>query len=269
MSEETMSYISERSGSFISPQDRAGGAPQMHNMMDEGYHPHAASTYLTEHIGGIYSVEQGREIGFTSQNLPLSKNTFTEDTESQYADELRRQAYIQTLGDGYNISQIGSSISYPNSPAAEYYSNEGLVETSDLQHTEPSHVPKTEMISASPSFHGDVGGPYPNHHHLFNRPAGNTALIGPSATLGRHSGRFGTGKSPFRVVVPSSNTQQTITPGPTPPVCSTPQNSLPILDTLGESRDRVLPEFSTFGNQSNGFVGKQRNETIEPNGHLV
>ena len=66
---------------------------------DEGYHPHAASTYLTEHIGGIYSVEQGREItGFTSSQLPLPKSTFSEDTESQYADELRRQAYIQTLG---------------------------------------------------------------------------------------------------------------------------------------------------------------------------
>merc|ERR1719291_1030039 len=114
-----MSYISERSGSFISPQDRAAqGQPPLH-MIDEGYHPHAASTYLTEHIGGIYSVEQGREIGFTSHNLPLSKSTIAfaterEDTESQYADELRRQAYIQTLGDGYNISQIGSSISYPN-----------------------------------------------------------------------------------------------------------------------------------------------------------
>ena len=72
-------------------------------MQDEGYHPHAASTYLTEHIGGIYNVEQGREIGFSSHNLPLSKSTIAfaterEDTESQYADELRRQAYIQTLG---------------------------------------------------------------------------------------------------------------------------------------------------------------------------
>ena len=67
-------------------------------VQDEGYHPHAASTYLTEHIGGIYSVEQGREIGFTSNNLPLAKANFSEDTESQYADELRRQAYIQTLG---------------------------------------------------------------------------------------------------------------------------------------------------------------------------
>ena len=68
------------------------------SLQDEGYHPHAASTYLTEHIGGIYSVEQGREIGFTSNNLPLAKANFSEDTESQYADELRRQAYIQTLG---------------------------------------------------------------------------------------------------------------------------------------------------------------------------
>merc|ERR1719284_673510 len=94
MSEETMSYISERSGSFISPQDNglrgvSSGqvvpgpnpvAPNIHNMMDEGYHPHAASTYLTEHIGGIYSVEQGREIGFTSHNLPLPKSNFSEDT---------------------------------------------------------------------------------------------------------------------------------------------------------------------------------------------
>lgn len=183
----------------------------------------------------------------------FQKNTFTEDTESQYADELRRQAYIQTLGDGYNISQIGSSISYPNSPTAEYYSNDGLTE-SDLQENQkdlPSayhHVSPTEQL------------PH-HHHHHFSRPAGNTALIGTAATLGRHSGRFGTGKSPFRVVVPSN-------PAVTPPVCSTPQNSLPILDSL-ETRERVLPEFSTFGNQSNGFAPKQRNEPIEPSGHLV
>ena len=74
------------------------------SLQDEGYHPHAASTYLTEHIGGIYSVEQGREIGFTSHNLPLAKANFSEDTESQYADELRRQAYIQTLGKSIPIS---------------------------------------------------------------------------------------------------------------------------------------------------------------------
>jgi hypothetical protein len=52
-------------------------------------------------VGGIYSVEQGREIiGFSSSQLPLTKYhaAFAEDTESQYADELRRQAYIQTLG---------------------------------------------------------------------------------------------------------------------------------------------------------------------------
>merc|ERR1719323_1715923 len=134
-----MSYISERSGSFITPQDSglrgSSGAAGHQHMMDEGYHPHAASTYLTEHIGGIYSVEQGREIGFTSNNLPLAKGNFSEDTESQYADELRRQAYIQTLGDGYNISQIGSSISYPNSPTAEYYPDAGVME-SDLHHQE-------------------------------------------------------------------------------------------------------------------------------------
>lgn len=33
MSEETMSYISERSGSFISPVERAGGVPNVHGMM--------------------------------------------------------------------------------------------------------------------------------------------------------------------------------------------------------------------------------------------
>ena len=33
MSEETMSYISERSGSFISPAERAGGVPNVHGMM--------------------------------------------------------------------------------------------------------------------------------------------------------------------------------------------------------------------------------------------
>merc|ERR1719297_318009 len=152
MSEETMSYISERSGSFISPQDNGcrgasagagatGPVGANIHMMDEGYHPGAASTYLTEHIGGIYSVEQGRslEIGFTSNNLPLAKGNFSEDTESQYADELRRQAYIQTLGDGYNISQIGSSVSYPNSPTAEYYNTEGGVVESDLQPDHPHH----------------------------------------------------------------------------------------------------------------------------------
>ena len=105
MSEETMSYISERSGSFIGPGERVGtGVPSVQHMMDEGYHPHAASTYLTEHIGGIYNVEQARQIGFSSHNLPLSKSSIAfaterEDTESQYADELRRQAYIQTLGE--------------------------------------------------------------------------------------------------------------------------------------------------------------------------
>merc|ERR1719499_2883629 len=165
MSEETMSYISERSGSFISPQDnglRGSGIPNLH-MMDEGYHPHAASTYLTEHIGGIYSVEQGREIGFTSNNLPLAKANFSEDTESQYADELRRQAYIQTLGDGYNISQMGSSISYPNSPTSEYYSAEpGVVESEVGGDAELPHS-------------------HSHHHHL----APGVSVLGPAATLGR------------------------------------------------------------------------------------
>merc|ERR1712012_1533920 len=247
-----MSYISERIGSFITPQDsglRSTGAASHQHMMDEGYHPHAASTYLTEHIGGIYSVEQGREIGFTSNNLPLPKSNFSEDTESQYADELRRQAYIQTLGDGYGISQMGSSISYPNSPTAEYVE-------SDIQAQDPS-------FNSSP--HANLPHSHSHHDHL-HRHAHQGAVLGPAATLGRHSGRFGgkfEGKSPFRVVVPASSTS--------PPVCSTPQYSLPILDALvGDQRgDRVLPEFSTFGAQS-GFISKQqRSEPIEPNGHLV
>lgn len=133
-------------------------------------------------------------------------------------------------GDGYTISQMGSSISYPNSPTAEYYNTEGGVVESDLQ---PDHA---------------------HHHHHFTRPT--------PATLGRNSGRFGNGKSPFRVVVPSN-------PSATPPVCSTPQNSLPILDGL-EARERVIPEFSTFGTNSNGFLPpKQRIEPAEPSGHLV
>ena len=69
----------------------------------EPYRPSAASTYLTDQqIGGVYSVEQGREIGFTSAQLPLAgsgSQLDPEDTESQYADGLRRQAYIQTLGE--------------------------------------------------------------------------------------------------------------------------------------------------------------------------
>ena len=153
-------------------------------------------------------------------------------------------------GDGYNISQIGSSISYPNSPTAEYYSNEVLAE-SELADQEASMPPHLRLQH-------DAGNP---HHHHFSRPAGNTALIGPSATLGRHSGRFGTpGKSPFRVVVPSN-------PTATPPVCSTPQNSLPLLDSL-ESRERTLPEFSTFGGNGCSYLPKPRSP-IEPSGHLV
>ena len=137
-------------------------------------------------------------------------------------------------GDGYNISQMGSSISYPNSPTSEYYSNEAGVVESELQPEGQSQLPHSH-----------------SHHHHFTRPA----------TLGRNSARFGTGKSPFRVVVPSN-------PSATPPVCSTPQNSLPILESL-EARERVIPEFSTFGNSANGFLPKQRIEPAEPSGHLV
>ena len=127
---------------------------------------------------------------------------------------------------------MGSSISYPNSPTSEYYSAEpGLVES--------------ELQPELPHSH--------SHHHHLSRQA--------PATLGRNSARFGNGKSPFRVVVPSN-------PAATPPVCSTPQNSLPILEAL-EGRERVIPEFSTFGNNSNGFLPKQRIEPAEPSGHLV
>ena len=158
-------------------------------------------------------------------------------------------------GDGYNISQISSS--YPNSPTAEYYSNDGMAESEiHEQHGEGGHQLHLRLQTD------------PHHHHFSSRPAGNTALIGPAATLGRHPGRFGgTGKSPFRVVVPSSN------PTATPPVCSTPQqNSLPLLDSL-DTRERTMPEFSTFGG-NNGYsvhqnLPKPRNEAIEPSGHLV
>ena len=144
---------------------------------------------------------------------------------------------------------MGSSISYPNSPTAEYVE-------SDIQAQDPSF---------NPSPHANLPHSHSHHHHL-QRHAHQGSVLGPAATLGRHSGRFGgkfEGKSPFRVVVPASSTS--------PPVCSTPQNSLPILDALmGDQRgERVLPEFSTFGAQS-GFIPKQqRSEPIEPNGHLV
>ena len=166
-------------------------------------------------------------------------------------------------GDGYNISQIGSSISYPNSLTAEYYSNDGMAESEIHEKGECTgggHPPPN-----MPHLRLQTDAQLPHHHH-FSRPAGNTALIGPAATLGRHSGRFGTGKSPFRVVVPGTSN-----PTATPPVCSTPQNSLPLLDSL-DSRERTLPEFSTFG--GNGYnvhqnLPKPRNEAIEPSGHLV
>ena len=147
-------------------------------------------------------------------------------------------------GDGYNISQIGSSVSYPNSPTAEYYAQDAVMET-DMR---PEHAQMPHSHS--------------HHHHL--APGPGVSVLGPAATLGRHSGRFGNGKSPFRVVVPTGGT------GATPPVCSTPQNSLPILDGL-EGRERVLPEFSTFGAAGHGYIPKQqpRSEPIEPNGHLV
>ena len=158
-------------------------------------------------------------------------------------------------GDGYNISQIGSSVSYPNSPTAEYYAQEGAVMESEMRPEHQGFEPRTQMSHSH------------SHHHHFNRPANGpqVSVLGPAATLGRHSGRFGNGKSPFRVVVPSNGS------GATPPVCSTPQNSLPILEGL-EGRERVLPEFSTFGAAPNGYnIPKQqpRSEPIEPNGHLV
>merc|ERR1719445_3047329 len=106
---------------------------------------------------------------------------------------------------------------------------------SDLHHQEqhPHHLPHS-------------------HPHHFARPA-QQQILGHAATLGRNSGRFGNnGKSPFRVVVPSNGS------GATPPVCSTPQNSLPILEAL-EGRERVLPEFSTFGAAPNGYnIPKQQ-----------
>jgi len=111
----------------------------------------------------------------------------------------------------------------------------------------------------------------------------NNLLLGPSATLGRHSGRFGSRKSPFQVVIPSGAAggghNKLTCP---PPVCSTPQGGggdsmLPILGALG-SPNRALPEFSTFGSASGGggYLTKFRGEeeragggSLEPSGHLV
>ena len=97
-------------------------------------------------------------------------------------------------------------------------------------------------------------------------------------TLGRHSGRFGSRKSPFQVVIPSGASGHNKLTCP-PPVCSTPQGGesaagmLPILGALG-SPNRQLPEFSTFG-PGGGYLTKlrgdeeQRHGGLEPSGHLV
>ncbi len=115
----------------------------------------------------------------------------------------------------------------------------------------------------------------------------NNLLLGPSATLGRHSGRFGSRKSPFQVVIPSGAAGGHNKLTCPPPVCSTPQGGasggggdsmLPILGALG-SPNRALPEFSTFGSNGGGYLTKFRGDeernsgvsggSLEPSGHLV
>ena len=196
--------------------------------------------------------------------------------------------FLCLSGDGYTISQLGSSVSYPNSPIQDYVTPGHEFMESDLQ----DHH---EGGGDSEHHHGH----HHHHHHLLNHhhqshhhqpresPAvghhmtagGGHLLLGPSATLGRHSGRFGSRKSPFQVVIPSGAGGHNKLTCP-PPVCSTPQGGestsggggmLPILGALG-SPNRQLPEFSTFG--PGGYLTKlrgdeERHSGLEPSGHLV
>ena len=198
-------------------------------------------------------------------------------------------------GDGYTISQLGSSVSYPNSPIQDYVAPGQEFMESELQEPHEGGGDSDHQHQ-----HHHYHHLLHNHHHHQHQPrespattagylgSGGNLIMGPSATLGRHSGRFGSRKSPFQVVIPSGNGganghNKLTCP---PPVCSTPQGDrdgggsiLPILGALG-SPNRALPEFSTFG--PGGYVGKLRCDEeqqqqrhhhlhggLEPSGHLV
>ena len=203
--------------------------------------------------------------------------------------------YHFVLGDGYNISQLGSgvSVSYPASPvnnaAADYFATSEYIE-SELNNTDINHIPNINtMIPA----HNSIMHSNSNQQHPVNN------FLSGSSTLGRIGGgsaRFGSRKSPFQVVIPgggggsghqaplSIGGGQTAAPLSTPPACSTPQSShYPILAGLA-SPNRNIGEFSTFGGggggANNGAGGNNngggqhlsklsRTESFEPSGHLV
>jgi hypothetical protein len=195
-------------------------------------------------------------------------------------------------GDGYTISQLGSSsVSYPNSPIQDYVAP-GLhfMESSELQDHESGvsdhyhHLHHHQHhINSNHQQHHRNHPPQQRESPAVAVGGHNNLLLGPSATLGRHSGRFGSRKSPFQVVIPSGGSagghNKLTCP---PPVCSTPQGGgggdsmLPILGALG-SPNRALPEFSTFGSGGGGYLAKFRGDeernsgggSLEPSGHLV
>jgi hypothetical protein len=170
-------------------------------------------------------------------------------------------------------------VSYPNSPIQDYVTPgqefmESELHDHDSDHQQHGHSHHhLHHLHNHPSHHqhhqpreSPVSG-----HHIANN--GGHLLLGPSATLGRQSGRFGSRKSPFQVVIPSGASGHNKLTCP-PPVCSTPQinesaggggGMLPILGALG-SPNRALPEFSTFG--PSGYLTKMRGDD-EPSGHLV
>jgi hypothetical protein len=203
--------------------------------------------------------------------------------------------FLYLTGDGYTISQLGSSsVSYPNSPIQDYVApgHHFMVESELQDHESGISDHYHHLHHHQQQHHSNHQQQQQHRHHPPQQresPAvvagHNNLLLGPSATLGRHSGRFGSRKSPFQVVIPSGGSagghNKLTCP---PPVCSTPQGGggggggdsmLPILGALG-SPNRALPEFSTFGSSGGGYLTKFRGDeerhsnggSLEPSGHL-
>ena len=90
-------------------------------------------------------------------------------------------------GDQYNISAMGSSISYPNSPVNEYLETDlhnGHDQGELSGHVTPASIMGGDMVNTCPAGH----------------------FLSNSATLGRMpSARFGSRKSPFQVCIFISN----------------------------------------------------------------
>ena len=86
-------------------------------------------------------------------------------------------------GDQYNISAMGSSISYPNSPVNEYLETDlhnGHDQGELSGHVTPASIMGGDMVNTCPAGH----------------------FLSNSATLGRMpSARFGSRKSPFQVCI--------------------------------------------------------------------